>query len=230
MSTDKKEPKKEKSGKAAAGSSSVRTKAGRTKGAETIAPAELEAPRMRDKYRAEVVPALMKEFGFANVMQVPRITKIVLNAGLGRATQNIKIIDQAVKDIAAVTGQKPVAKKSKIAISNFKLRAGLPIGVMVTLRGAVMYEFLDRLINLALPRIRDFRGISDRGFDGHGNFTMGLKDQLVFPEVEYDSLDGSFGMNISIVTTAKNDKEGLALLTNFGFPFRKRTQQQQKVA
>jgi len=172
---------------------------------------------------------MMKEFGYKNIMQVPRITKIVLNAGLGRATQNIKIIDQAMKDLAAITGQKPVPKKSKIAISNFKLRAGLPIGVMVTLRGAVMYEFLDRLINLALPRIRDFRGVSDRGFDGRGNFTMGLKDQLLFPEIEFDSVENSFGMNISIVTTATTDKEGMALLNMFGFPFRKR-QATQKAA
>jgi large subunit ribosomal protein L5 len=229
MAENKDLNKKEKKTKSGSGSASVRTKAGRSKGAESIEAAELTAPRMREKYRSEVVPALMKEFGYKNVMQVPSITKIVINAGLGRATQNIKIIDQAMKDIAAITGQKPLPKKSKMAISNFKLRAGLPIGVMVTLRGAIMYEFLDRLISLALPRIRDFRGISDRGFDGRGNFTMGLKDQLVFPEVEYDSVDGSFGMNISVVTTAKTDEEGLALLKNFGFPFRKR-QQQQKAA
>lgn len=223
---ENKKKDKEKSAKASA---SVRTKATRTKGAESIEPATLEAPRFREKYRKEVVPAMMKEFGYKNVMEVPRITKVVLNAGLGRATQNIKVIDQALKDMAAIAGQKPVAKKSKIAISNFKLRAGLPIGVMVTLRGAQMYEFLDRLINLALPRIRDFRGVSDRGFDGRGNFTMGLKDQLLFPEIEFESVENQFGMNISVVTTAKTDKEGHALLVQFGMPFRKR-QTAQKAA
>jgi len=217
---EKKKKDKEKSAKSAA---SARTKASRTKGAEDIEPATLEAPRFIEKYRKVVVPGMMKEFGYKNVMQAPRVTKVVLNAGLGRATQNIKVIDQALKDMAAIAGQLPVSKKSKIAISNFKLRAGLPIGVMVTLRGAQMYEFLDRLINLALPRIRDFRGVSDRGFDGRGNFTMGLKDQLLFPEIEFESVENQFGMNISIVTTAKTDREGLALLTQFGMPFRKRT-------
>lgn len=197
---------------------------------EDTRPVDPVPPRLRDKYKNEIIPALMKEFNYKTLMQVPKITKIVVNAGLGKATQNIKIIDQALKDIAAITGQKPVATKSKIAISNFKLRAGLPIGVMVTLRGAQMYEFLDRLLSLALPRIRDFRGISDRGYDGRGNYTLGLKDQLVFPEVEYESAEGTFGMNISFVTTAKTDDEGRALLNKFGFPFRKRTQPQQKAA
>ena len=185
-------------------------------------------PRLRTFYKEKVAPELMKELGFKSVMQVPRLTKIVINCGLGRSTQNIKVIDQALKDIAAIAGQKPVSTKSKVAISNFKLRAGLPIGVMVTLRGNQMYEFLDRLLSLALPRIRDFRGISDKGFDGVGNYTLGLKDQLVFPEVQYDSLDASFGMNITFVTTAKNDKEGRALLDKYSFPFRKR--QTQKAA
>ncbi len=209
---------------------SVKTKATRKKGAEDIAPATLEAPRFREKYKKEIAPAMMKEFGYKNVMEVPRLVKVVINAGLGRATQNIKIIDQALKDIAAISGQKSVSCKSKVAISNFKLRAGLPIGVMVTLRGAQMYEFLDRLISLALPRIRDFRGISDRAFDGRGNYNLGLKDHLVFPEIEFDSVENSFGMNITVVTTAKTDKEGFALLTQFGFPFRKRPQQGQKAA
>ncbi|MBN8554061.1 MAG: 50S ribosomal protein L5 [Deltaproteobacteria bacterium] len=186
-------------------------------------------PRLRTFYKEKVAPELMKELGFKSVMQVPRITKIVINCGLGRSTQNIKVIDQALKDVAAIAGQKPVATKSKVAISNFKLRAGLPIGVMVTLRGNQMYEFLDRLLSLALPRIRDFRGISDKGFDGAGNYTLGLKDQLVFPEVQYDTLDASFGMNITFVTTAKNDKEGRALLDKYSFPFRKR-QTTQKAA
>jgi large subunit ribosomal protein L5 len=222
---DTKDTKKKAKGSEKSGPS-IKSKATRTKGAESIAPAELVAPRYKEKYKAEIVPALMKEFGFRSVMQVPRLSKIVINAGLGKSTQNIKIIDQAMKDIAAIAGQKPVACKSKKAISNFKLRAGLPIGVMVTLRGAQMFEFLDRLINLALPRIRDFRGISERGFDGRGNFTLGLKDQLVFPEVDFDSVDNTFGMNISFVTTARTDDEGRALLNRFGLPFRKRPQAQ----
>ncbi len=226
------EGKKKKTDKKDSAGSSVRTKATRTKGAENLAPAELVTPRLYTRYTKEVVPALMKQFNYKSVMQVPRITKIVLNAGLGRATQNIKIVDQAMKDMAAISGQKPVQCKSKIAISNFKLRAGLPIGVRVTLRGARMYEFIDRLVNLALPRIRDFRGIPDRGFDSRGNFTMGLKDQLVFPELEFDSVENTFGMNITFVTTAKTDQEGLALMQAFNFPFRKRPQgtSQQKAA
>jgi len=226
------EKKKSEKGKSKDVGASLKTKASRKKGAEDIAPAEREAPRLREKYRKEIAPALMKEFNYSNIMEVPRFSKVVINAGLGRATQNIKIIDQAMKDIAAISGQKPTARKSKVAISNFKLRAGLPIGVAVTLRGAMMYEFIDRLINLALPRIRDFRGISDRAFDGRGNYNLGLKEQLVFPEIEFDSVENAFGMNVTICTTAKTDKEGLALLAQCGMPFRKRPQQtgQQKVA
>lgn len=193
-------------------------------------PVEAVTPRLWTMYREQVVPKLKAEFKFKNVMQVPRLNKIVVNAGLGRATQNIKVIEMATKDLTAITGQKPVSCRSKKAISNFKLRGGLPIGVMVTLRGRRMYEFLDRLLSLALPRIKDFRGISDKGFDGRGNYTLGLKDQLVFPEVSYDTADATFGMNITFVTSAQTDKEGLALLTHFGFPFRKRTSTQQKAA
>jgi len=178
--------------------------------------------RLKDKYDKEIVPALMKDLELKNKMQVPRVLKVVMNAGLGRATQNIKIIDTALNDMAAIAGQKPITTKSKMAISNFKLRAGLPIGVKVSLRGGQMWEFLDRLISLALPRIRDFRGISDRGFDGLGNFTMGLKDHHVFPEVDYESVDSSFGMNITIVTSTQSDDEARALIEKLGFPFRKR--------
>lgn len=188
-------------------------------------PSEGVAPRLKLRYHQEIKQKLMSDLGFKNVMRVPRLTKIVINAGLGRSTQNIKIIELALKDIGDFAGQKAVATKSKAAISNFKLRQGLPIGVMVTLRGDRMWEFLDRLISLTLPRIRDFRGVSERGFDGRGNFTMGMKDHLVFPEVNYDTLDSSFGMNISIVTTAKTDEEGLKLLTELGIPFRKKTTQ-----
>ncbi len=186
-------------------------------------PTEAPPPRMKIKYRTEVSAKLKEALGLANIMQVPRINKVVINAGLGRSTQNIKIIDVALKDITALAGQKAVSTKSKQAISNFKLRKGLPIGVMVTLRGDQMWEFLDRLVSLTLPRIRDFRGISDRAFDGRGNYTLGLKDHLVFPEVSYDSVDSSFGLNVTIATTAKTDDEGRALLTHLGFPFRKRT-------
>lgn len=187
------------------------------------APKEAPPPRLKEKYRAEVVQTLMKDLNITNSMQIPRIKSVVINAGLGKkATQNIKVIELALKDITALAGQKAVSTKSKMAISNFKLRKGLPIGVMVTLRGNIMWEFLDRLITLTLPRIRDFRGVSDRGFDGRGNYTLGLKDHLVFPEVNYESVDASFGLNITVVTTAKNDTEGRALLTQLGFPFRKR--------
>lgn len=201
-------------------------RSGRSKEAENIeAPKEAVSPRLKEKYRNEVQKALMAELNIKNIMRVPRIEKVVINAGLGRSTQNIKVIEQAMKDIAALAGQKPVPTKSRAAISNFKLRKGLPIGVMVTLRGDRMWEFLDRLISLALPRIRDFRGISDRGFDGRGNYTLGMKDHLVFPEVVYDTLDSSFGFNITVVTTAKTDEEGRALLNLLGFPFRKRPAQ-----
>ncbi|TVQ80248.1 MAG: 50S ribosomal protein L5 [Bradymonadales bacterium] len=182
-------------------------------------------PRLRILYREKVLPELMKEFGFKNPMRVPKLKKIVINIGLGRATQNAKIIDQALKDLASITGQKPVKARSKQAISNFKLRAGLPIGVYVNLRGIHMWEFLDRLLNLALPRIRDFRGVHDGGFDGRGNFTLGLRDHLVFPEVDFDSADNQYGMNISFVTTAEKDEECRLLLASLGMPFRKRAAQ-----
>jgi large subunit ribosomal protein L5 len=224
MSSEEKSKKKV----AAKGSTKSASKSSRRE--ETTERVEAVPPRLWVQYREAIVPKLMEEFKFKSPMQVPRLKKIVVNAGLGKATQNIKIIDQAMNDLASITGQKPVSTKSKVAISNFKLRAGLPIGVMVTLRGKRMYEFLDRLLSLALPRIKDFRGVSDRGFDAGGNYTLGLKDQLVFPEVQYDTADSSFGMNITFVTSARNEKEGRAFLLHFGFPFRKRQPATQKAA
>jgi len=178
------------------------------------------APRLQERYQQDVVPALTKEFNFENVMQVPRLQKIVLNIGLGEALQNAKSIDAAVADLTAISGQKPVVTKAKKSVANFKLRQGQSIGAMVTLRGQRMYEFLDRLVNIALPRIRDFRGVSRRSFDGRGNYSIGLREQIVFPEVEYDQVDKLRGLEISIVTSARTDAEGYALLKQFGMPFR----------
>jgi len=166
-----------------------------------------------------VIPAMMKEFGYKNVMQVPRLEKITLNVGLGEATQNIKVIDSAVAEIAVITGQKPVVTRAKKAIANFKLREGVPIGCMVTLRGDRMYEFLDRLIHVALPRVRDFKGISDRSFDGRGNYSLGLREQVIFPEIQSDKVEKPRGMTVSITTTSKTDQEGRALLKFMGMPF-----------
>ena len=177
-------------------------------------------PRLHDRYQQEVVPALTKEFSYENVMEVPRVDKIVLNIGLGEALQNAKAIDAAVADLTAISGQKPVVTRAKKSIANFKLRAGQPIGAMVTLRGPRMYEFLDRLISVAMPRIRDFRGVSRRSFDGRGNYSLGMREQIVFPAVDYDQVDKLRGLEISIVTTARNDAEGYALLKQFGMPFR----------
>jgi large subunit ribosomal protein L5 len=174
---------------------------------------------MQERYTKEVAPALLKSFGFKNVMQIPRIQKIVLNIGMGEAMDNPKALEAATADMAAITGQKPVQTKAKKAIANFKLREGRLIGVKVTLRGARMWAFLDRLMNIALPRVRDFRGVSGNAFDGRGNYTLGLKDQLVFPEIEYDKIDKLRGMEITIVTTAKNDDQGRALLSLLGMPF-----------
>lgn len=175
--------------------------------------------RMRDKYRGEIVPALMKEFEYDNVMQVPKLTKIVINIGLGEAVQNGKAIDAAVTDLTSIAGQKPVVTRAKKSIAAYKLRAGMPIGAMVTLRGDRMYEFLDRLESVALPRIRDFRGISPNAFDGRGNYTLGLREQLIFPEIEYDKIDKTRGLEVSFVTTARTDDEGRKLLELFGMPF-----------
>jgi large subunit ribosomal protein L5 len=188
--------------------------------AEVISTAEIEAPRFYVRYNKEIVAALKKQFGFENPMQVPRLEKIVVNMGLGAAVANPKIIDAAVEEIRAITGQKPVVTRSKKAIASFKLRAGLPIGVMVTLRGPKMWEFADRLISISLPRVRDFRGVSRKAFDGKGNYTLGLKEQIIFPEINYDRIDVIKGLNITFVTTAKNDEEGRALLKELGMPFR----------
>jgi len=176
--------------------------------------------RLKERYDKEVTPALKKEFGYTNVMAIPKITKVVVNMGLGEATSNAKLADTGADEIGRITGQKPVITRSKKSIAQFKLRKGMPIGTMVTLRGERMWEFLDRLMSVALPRVRDFRGVSPRGFDGRGNFTLGLKDQLMFPEIDYMKVDKSRGMNISVVTTAKTDEESRKLLQLLGMPFR----------
>jgi large subunit ribosomal protein L5 len=184
-------------------------------------------PRLKERYQKEIVPALMKEFNYRNVMAVPRLRKIVVNMGLGEAIQNAKLLDSAVQELAQITGQKPVITRARKSIANFKLRKNMPIGAMVTLRGDRMYEFLDRLMNVALPRVRDFRGLSTRAFDGRGNYSLGLRDQLVFPEIDYAKVDKIKGMNISIVTDARTDVEALALLRHFGMPFRVEVQRRQ---
>jgi large subunit ribosomal protein L5 len=176
--------------------------------------------RLRDKYQREVIPALRKEFGYKNVMAVPRIEKVVVNMGLGDATANAKIIDTGADELARITGQKPVTRRAKKSIAAFKVRKGMPIGAMVTLRGERMWEFLDRLVSIALPRVRDFKGVSPRGFDGRGNYTLGLRDQLLFPEVDYMKVDKARGMNVSVVTTANTDQEARKLLQFIGMPFR----------
>jgi large subunit ribosomal protein L5 len=176
--------------------------------------------RLREHYLKQVVPQLKKEFNYDNPMAVPKIEKISLNIGLGEATGNSKLMDGAVNELGAISGQRPVVTKAKKSIAAFKLREGMPIGCMVTLRGDRMYEFLDRLMNVALPRVRDFRGVSPKSFDGRGNYTLGLKDQLIFPEIDYNKVEKVKGMNVSITTTAKTDAEGLALLRSMGMPFR----------
>jgi large subunit ribosomal protein L5 len=176
--------------------------------------------RLKERYEKEVIPALKKEFGYSNVMAIPKVEKIVVNMGLGEATQNAKIVDTGVDEIGKITGQKPVVTRAKKSIAQFKVRQGMPIGTMVTLRGERMWDFLDRLIAVALPRVRDFRGVSPKGFDGRGNYTLGLKDQLLFPEIDYMKVDKARGMNISVVTTAKSDEESRKLLQLLGMPFR----------
>jgi large subunit ribosomal protein L5 len=176
--------------------------------------------RLREKYQKEVVPALQKEFGYKNVMAVPKVEKVVVNMGLGEATSNAKIVDTGADELARITGQKPVTRRAKKSIAAFKVRKGMPIATMVTLRGDRMWEFLDRLMNIALPRVRDFKGVPPRGFDGRGNYTLGLKDQLLFPEIDYMKVDKARGMNVSVVTTAKTDEEARKLLQFIGMPFR----------
>jgi large subunit ribosomal protein L5 len=176
--------------------------------------------RLKDKYRKDVVPALTKEFGYKNVMAVPRIHKVVVNMGLGEATANAKLVDTGADEVARITGQKPVTRRAKKSIAAFKVRKGMPIAAMVTLRGDRMWEFLDRLVTIALPRVRDFKGVSPKGFDGRGNYTLGLRDQLLFPEIDYMKVDKARGMNVSVVTTAKTDQEARKLLQFIGMPFR----------
>lgn len=176
--------------------------------------------RLRERYKTDVISTLRKEFAYANVMAVPKITKVVVNMGLGEGTQNGKVVDTGAEELGKITGQKAAVTRSKKSIAQFKVRQGMPIGAMVTLRGERMYEFLDRLIAIALPRVRDFRGVSPKGFDGRGNYTLGLRDQLIFPEIDYMKVDKSRGMNISVVTTAKTDEEARRLLQLIGIPFR----------
>lgn len=177
-------------------------------------------PRLRDMYQQQVIPALMKEFSYKNIMQVPKLERIVLNVGMGEAIQNVKLLESASTELGMITGQKPIVTRAKKAIAGFKLRQGLPIGTKVTLRNRRMYEFFDRLVTLALPRIRDFRGVSPKAFDGRGNYTLGLKEQLIFPEIQYDEVASIHGMDITIVTTARTNDEGKALLKQLGMPFR----------
>lgn len=211
-------PKKEKAAKQGGG---------KKKSAEPTGPAPKykreKAPKLKSTYDATIKPAMVKEFSYSTVMQVPRIVKVTVNMGLGKAKDEPKMIENAIEELKAITGQSPVVSRAKKDIAVFKLRKGQKIGVMVTLRRERMWEFLDRLINVALPRVRDFRGVSSRGFDGRGNFTMGVKEQIIFPEIEYDKIDSIKGMNISIVTTAGTDAEGRALLTHLGMPFRQAT-------
>lgn len=178
------------------------------------------AARLKERYQREIAPAIAKEFGISNPMAIPRVEKIVINMGMGEAISNAKILDTAADELRAVTGQKPVITKAKKSIASFKLRQGMPIGVMVTLRGDRMYEFLDRLVSVALPRVRDFRGVSPKAFDGRGNYTIGVREQLIFPEIDFNKVDKLRGMNISIVTTARNDDQARALLKSLGMPFR----------
>jgi large subunit ribosomal protein L5 len=221
---DEQQQKKEKKEKRERPEKKGPEKKGREGGEPTRARAvsntQAVPPRFREKYKKEVIPALTKQFGYKNPNQVPRIQKIVINMGLGQAVTNPKVIDSAVEELRAITGQKPIVTRSKKAIASFKLRAGLAIGAMVTLRRDKMWEFLDRFVSIALPRTRDFRGVSRKAFDGKGNYTLGLKEQIIFPEIDYDRIDVIKGMNVSLVTTAKTDEEGRALLQHLGMPFR----------
>ncbi len=176
--------------------------------------------RLREHYNTTVVPELIQQFGYRNSMQVPKLDKIVVNVGVGEAIQNVKLLDVAVEELAAITGQQPVLTRAKKSIANFKLRAGMPIGCRVTLRNVRMYEFMDRLLNASLPRVRDFRGVSPKGFDGRGNYSLGVQEQIIFPEIDYDKIEQFHGLGITIVTTAKTDEEGRALLALMGMPFR----------
>jgi len=229
---DEKEQKEQKKPKAASGGGEVKGGGkgkGGDKGAKSAAPAtETGRPsasfkggaRLRNRFKSELAPALAKELGLENPMAVPRVEKVIINMGVGEATQNVKVLDPLVSDLATITGQKPVVTKAKKSIAAFKVREGMPIGAMVTLRGDRMYEFLDRLLDVALPRVRDFRGVSTKSFDGRGNYTLGIRDQLIFPEIDYSRVEKLKGMNITIVTSAKTDYQARALLKSMGMPFR----------
>jgi large subunit ribosomal protein L5 len=177
-------------------------------------------PRLLERYRSEIVPKLSQEFGFKNVHQVPRLEKVVVNMGVGKATQNAKLVEKAAEELAAITGQKAAIRRARKSIANFKLRQGQPVGCTVTLRGARMWEFFDRLVNVSLPRVRDFKGVSAKAFDGRGNYSLGIREQIIFPEIDYDSVENITGLNITVVTSARNDAEGKALLAHLGMPFR----------
>lgn len=215
-----------KAGKAAPDKGAEKEKE-KTVAAKKVAPPAVKEPsgpktppRLKEAYRQQIVPALMKEFGYKNPMQVPKLDRVVLNVGMGEAIQNVKLLESATAELGVISGQKPVVTRAKKAIAGFKLRQGMPIGAKVTLRSDRMYEFLDRLVSVALPRIRDFRGVSPKAFDGRGNYTLGLKEQLIFPEIQYDSVASIHGMDVTIVTTAKTNDEGKALLRHLGMPFR----------
>jgi large subunit ribosomal protein L5 len=211
-----KKEEKQKKGKAAKEAPEAQQEGGKK-----VKPAKpLEPPRLRVRYSKEIVPALMKHFNYTNVMAVPKLEKIVINMGLGEAIANAKILDVAVNELGTIAGQRPVVTRAKKSIANFKLRQNMPIGAAVTLRGDRMFEFLDRLTSVVLPRVRDFRGVSSKAFDGRGNYTLGLRDQLIFPEISYEKVDKIRGMNVTIVTTARTDDEGRELLKQFGMPFR----------
>jgi large subunit ribosomal protein L5 len=212
----KPEAKKEQKGAKGAPQPEAKEK----KGAAGKRPKSATLPRLKERYRKEILPTLMREFGYQNVMQAPHVQKVVVNIGVGEAIGNAKALDGAVKDLTAIAGQKPFVRKAKKSIATFKLREGMPIGLMVTLRGDTMYYFLDRLMNIALPRTRDFRGVPRDAFDGRGNYTLGVREQLIFPEIDYDTIDKVRGMEVSIVTSAKNDEEGRRLLQLMGMPFR----------
>jgi large subunit ribosomal protein L5 len=213
-----KKEEKQKKGKAAKESPEAATQEGGKKAARPKGPQE--PPRLKVRYAKEIVPALMKHFNYTNVMAVPKLEKIVINMGLGEAVANAKILDVAVDELGRISGQRPVVTRAKKSIANFKLRQNMPIGAAVTLRGERMFEFLDRLTSVVLPRVRDFRGVSTKSFDGRGNYTLGLRDQLIFPEISYEKVDKIRGMNVTIVTTARSDDEARELLRQFGMPFR----------
>lgn len=207
--------------KEATASKAKETAAPKVKEAVSPRPKEVVAPRLKEKYKKVVIPALMREFSYKNIMQVPKVDKVVVNVGLGEAIQNIKLLDSVHRELSMITGQKTVTTKAKKSIAGFKLRKGMPIGSKVTLRGDRMYEFLDRLLSVALPRIRDFKGVSARSFDGKGNYSLGIKEQFIFPEIDYDKVEVVHGMDVAICTSAKTDAEAKALLRNLGMPFRK---------